>query len=123
MADINAFCHEKNALQKLDKNRVIIGGRFKMQIISIKEKKILNEIETSFLIWAICVIENKKIFICGGVSPYLLIFNSENYENLGKVENSHNGRIRGISPLNNGNIISGAEDNKTKIWKIIYMKS
>lgn len=37
--DINAFCCGKNALKKLDKDKVIVGGIDKLQIISIKEKK------------------------------------------------------------------------------------
>jgi WD40 repeat protein len=117
--NINAFCYGKNALQKLDKERVVVGGEDKIQILSIKEKKIIKEIDNGFLVWAICVIEEKKIFICGGVSNDISIINSENYEKINTIKNGHAKNIRGISLLNNGTIITGSEDNKTKIWKLI----
>lgn len=118
--NIQAYCHGKNAFQKLDKERVVVGGREKIQILSIKEKKIIKEIERDFLVWAICVIEEKKLFICGGVSENISIYNSDNYEIITSIKNFHNGNIRGISLLNNGKIISGSEDKKTKIWKLTY---
>ena len=116
--DINAFCCGKNALKKLDKDKVIVGGIDKLQIISIKEKKIIKEIDSPFLVWAICVMENKKSFICGGVSLDMAIYSLENYENLGVVKKCHNGYIRGISLLNGEKIISGSEDKITNIYKI-----
>ena len=119
---ISAYCHGENALQKIDNERVVVGGVAKIQIISIKEKKIIKEIETDFLVWAICVIKKRKIFICGGVSNDIAIFNSDTYDKITTIQNSHNGNIRGISLLNNGNIISGSEDTKTKIWEFIYQK-
>ena len=122
IAKIDTYCHGKNALQKIDKERIVIGGKSKIQIISIKEKKIIKEIETDFLVWAICVIKKRKIFICGGVSNDIAIFNSDNYDKIKTVQNSHNRNIRGISLLNNGNIISGSEDKKTKIWEFISKK-
>ena len=120
IVEINAFCHGKNALKRLDTDRIIVGGRFLLQIISLSQKKIINEIESPFLVWAICVIQSKNIFICGGVSNDMAIYNINNYEILGIVGNSHNGRLRGISLLNDGKIISGSEDKTTKIWEIIY---
>ena len=42
IAVINAFCLGKNAFQKLDKERIVVGGREKILILSIKEKKIIN---------------------------------------------------------------------------------
>ena len=44
IAKIYAYCHGKNALQKIDKERVIVGGRYKIKIISIKEKKLLKKL-------------------------------------------------------------------------------
>ena len=119
ISQIDVVCHGKNALQKLDANRVVFGVRFEIKIISIKEKRVSKKIKSAFLVWAICVIENKQLFICGGVSNDLEIFSSINYENLGLIKNCHNGNLRGISLLNNGKIITGSEDKKTKIWKII----
>ena len=46
--DINAFSCGKNALKKLDKDKVIVGGIDKLQIISIKEKKLLKKLILHF---------------------------------------------------------------------------
>ena len=116
---ISAVCHGKNALKRLDKDRVVFGGHFEIQIVSLKEKQKIKEIQLPFLVWAICVIENKKVFICGGCSNNIAIFSMDNYDNSRIIENCHNGKIRGISLLNNGKIISGSEDKRTKIGKII----
>lgn len=122
IANINAYCYGKNAFQKLDKERIIFGGVRNIQILSLKEKKIIKEIKTDFLIWAICVIEEKKIFICGGVSQDITIYNSENYKNIRTIKNAHKKYIRGISLLNNGQIITGSEDNTTKFWALYDSK-
>lgn len=115
---INARCFGKNAFQKLDEERIVVGGGQKIQIISVKEKKIIKEIESEFLVWAICVISAKKLFICGGVSKDIAMFNSDNYEIVNTIKNSHDGNIRGISLINDELIITGSEDKSTKIWEI-----
>ena len=114
---VNAFCYGKNALRKIDNERFVVGGSEKIQILSIKKKEIIKEIESDFLVWAICIIKDRKLFLCGGVSNNIMIFNSDNYDkNL--IINCHNDNIRSISLLNDGKIITGSEDNKTKIWEI-----
>ena len=83
---IEAYCYGKNALQRIDDKRIVVGSRQYIQIISIEEKKIIKEIKNHFLVWAICVIREKKIFLCGGTSPDITLINSDNYEkiNFGK---------------------------------------
>ena len=115
---INTYCFGKNAFQKIDKERIVVGGKEKIQIISKTQKKIIKEIERDFLVWAICVIEEKKIFICGGVSSDIAIYNSDNYENIRVIKDTHKKNIRGISLLNDKQIISGSEDNTMKIWTL-----
>ena len=119
IAKIEAYCYGKNALQKLDNKRIVVGGRKCIQIISIEEKKVIKEIKNHFLVWAICVISKKKIFLCGGVSPDITIINSENYEKVNFIK-CHSKNIRGMSLLKSGKIISGSEDNSTKIWELRY---
>lgn len=117
---IEAFCHGKNAFQILDKNRTVVGGRDNIQIISIEDKKIIKQIKTEFLVWAISVVENKNLFICGGVSNDISIYSTQTYDNLGIFKECHEGRIRGIYLLKNGKIMTGSEDKKTKIWEILF---
>ena len=116
---IEAYCHGKNSLQKIDDKRIVVGVKKFIQIISIEEKKIIKEIKNDFLVWAICVIREKKIFLCGGTSPDITLINSDSYEKI-KFINCHSQYIRGISLLKNGKIISGSEDNSTKIWELEY---
>ena len=116
---IEAYCYGKNSLQKIDDKRIVVGGRENIQIISIEEKKIIKEIESSFLVWAICVITEKKLFLCGGTSPDITLINSDNYEKINFI-NCHSKFIREISLLKSGKIISGSEDNSHKIWELTY---
>ena len=116
---IEAYCYGKNALQKIDGIRIVVGGREYIQIISIEEKKIIKEIENHFLVWAICVIREKKIFLCGGTSPDITLINSDNYEKIHFI-NYHKIYIRGISLLKNGKIITGSTDNSNKIWELTF---
>ena len=114
---IEAYCDGKNALQKIDDKRIVVGGRYYIQIISIEEKKIIKEIKNHFLVWAICVIKEKKIFLCGGTSPDITLINSDNYEKINFI-NCHKVYIRGISLLKSGKIITGSTDNSSKIWEL-----
>jgi len=57
--------------------------------------------------------------LCGGTSPVITLINSDNYEKIDFI-NCHSKYIREISLLKNGKIISGSEDNSTKIWELTY---
>ena len=58
------FCGCWNALCRIDKDRIIIGGNEDgMKIISIKEKKIIELLENNFTCWAICFIPNINIIL------------------------------------------------------------
>ena len=114
------FCGCWNALCRIDKDRIIIGGNEDgMKIISIKEKKIIESLENNFTCWAICFIPNMNIILYGGMVNDLYICRSDNYELIQQIKNAHNGNIRGINQLKNGLIASVSEDFKIKIWKII----
>ena len=118
----NIFCGCWNALCRLDKDRIIIGGNdneYGMTIISIKEKKIINSVENNFTCWAICFIPNMNIILYGGINNNLFVCRSDNYELIQEIQNAHDGNIRGITQLKNGLIASCSEDCKIKVWKII----
>ncbi len=118
----NIFCGCWNALCRLDKDRIIIGGNdneYGITIISIKEKKIINSVENNFTCWAICFIPNMNIILYGGINNNLFVCRSDNYELIQEIQNAHDGNIRGITQLKNGLIASCSEDCKIKVWKII----
>ena len=117
--EIFSYCLGKNALKQIDDDKIICGGKGKIQIISLNEKNIIKEINVQIIIWAVCVVHDKKIVICGGVSNDLIIFEYEKYEIIKQIKNAHLDFIRGISLLKNGNIVSNSEDFTIIEWELI----
>ena len=111
------YCENNNSLKRLDNDRIIIGGDDKkiINIISINERKIIKNIGNDFICWGICVIEDKGIFLIGGQSKVIKIYNSNNYECIKIFKDVHNNFIFGIKELTNENIISYG-DKMINIW-------
>ena len=89
-----------------------------MKIISVNEINIIFEIYNGFKCWAICVIENKGIFLVAGVSKMIKIYRSDNYECINNVKNAHEFSIIGIIQLNDCSIVSYGENNILKVWSL-----
>ena len=107
------------SISRIDKNRIIIGGNddMKIKIISIFNYKTIIDINNDFICWAILSIKNKEIFLVGGKSNIIKIYNSNNYECIQSINDAHSqGNIKGFNKLNNGNIISFSTDKTIKIW-------
>ena len=117
--EIFSYCIGKNSLKQIDDDKFICGGKGKIQIISLNKKNIIKEIDCQIIIWAVCVIPDKKIVICGGVSNDLIIFEYEKYEIINQIKNAHLDYIRGVSLLTNGNVVTNSEDFSIIEWKII----
>ena len=115
--NLESYCLGKNSLKRLDEDKIIVGGKGLIQIISMKEKRIIKEIDSEFICWTICIIKDRNICLCGGTSCNILIFNINTYEKILEVKNCHDNYIRSINLLYNGNFISGSEDKKIKVWK------
>ena len=115
-----ASCNINNALQKIDNDRIIVGGGFDgiIKIISISEKKIQKEINNVFECDGICVIEDKQLFIIGGWSYDIKIYNSNNYLCIQIIKNAHSHYINGIIELKNKIIVSYGYDKMIKMWKL-----
>jgi len=114
------ICGCANTLAKINNDKIIIGGGRDclMSIISISEKKIIKQIKNEFWVLGICVIENKEIFLVGGVSKDIRIYRTDNFEFVQTIKNAHEQYIVGITQLNNGLIISYSYDHHIKIWDI-----
>ena len=55
-------CNFWNSLKRIDEDRIILGGlNLLMNIISIKERKIIRKIKNEFQTWGILTIQKKKI--------------------------------------------------------------
>ena len=117
---LNSKCGSWDSLQRLDNNRIITGGCNDsiMKIISIQNKEIIKDVNNSFICWAICVFENKGIFLTGGMSEKINIFRIDNYELINTIYNCHNEPICGITLTKNSKIISYSQDQMLKIWEL-----
>ena len=112
------YCLGRNALCLFDDNKIIIGGKedYIMKIVSLKEKKIIKEINNFFICWTICIIKDKNVFLTGGKSQNINIFKYNNYELVQIIKYCHDDNINGIIELKDKSIISYSIDKKINIW-------
>ena len=116
-----AECHCWNAIEKIDNDRIILGGTDGlMKVISLNDKKIIKEINNNFNCNCICKIKNKNIFLVGGYSENnnINIYNSNNYQFINFITNAHFDIIIGFLELDNGNILSYSQDKNIQCWLI-----
>ena len=77
----DTFSGWNNALERIGDDKIIVQEiSFNLKIISISEKKIINEIKFDFQCIGIKSIESKGIFLIGGNSKDIKIYRSDNYE-------------------------------------------
>ena len=113
------YCECRNALNRMDEDKVIVGGKDKcsLKIISISQQNIIHTILIPFQCLGIRTIYDKGVFFVGGYGKDLLIFRCDNYEMIQKVVNAHNQYIEGITELSNGFIATHGWDFNIKIWQ------
>ena len=111
-------CSSWNSLSRIDNDKIIIGQGKLLKIISLNEKRITKEINLIFDCIGICIIKEKKIFLIGGKSRNIMIYNYENYEYIQTIKNVHEDYIIGFIELKNSSIISFSKDNTLKIWSL-----
>ncbi len=114
----DSICRGNNALKRIDKDRIIVGGDNDgiIKIISINEKKIIKNINNDFKCYGICIIENKGIFLIGGVSKQLKIYKIDNYVCIQIIKEAHKDYISGIIELNEETFATYEDDKTIKIW-------
>ena len=112
------FCGWNEGLCKLDEDRIIVNGKKgnSLKIISISNKVIIKEINNPFQSLCIKIIENKGIFIVGGLSKDIRIYRQDNYECIQTIQNAHENNILGFIGLKDKTIASFSDDKKIKIW-------
>ena len=112
----NINCGYKNALKRIDENKIILGGKF-LTIFSIDEKKNILKIKLPFTCIGMEIIKNKNLILIGGGSEDILIYEMENYEYIQIIKKAHDDNIDGFIQKNNNRIISYSNDGKIKLWK------
>jgi len=113
----NAECYNNNALNKIDDDKIIIGGGYNniIKVISIFEKKIIKEINNGFICYGILIDEIMKLILIGGNCNKIKIYKSDNYECV-KIINIYDNWINGIIKLENGLIVTYGGDKKMTFW-------
>jgi len=113
----NAPCFYNHSLKRFDEDRIIVGGENKIVIISLKEKKIIKEIENEWESFGILPLKKYNVFLTCGFRN-IVIFSSDDYNILQIEENAHNDIITNLEELSES-IISHSEDKSVKIWKYV----
>ncbi len=118
----DTYCHGKNTLNRLDKDRFIIGGRKdgNIKVISVEKRDVVKDIDNGFQCFCICVTRDKKNFLIGGQQKTIIkVYSCSDYEFKYSVEDVHHDYVRGIINLNDGSIASYSDDKTIQIYKLI----
>ena len=112
------WCGSHCGLCRLDEDKIIVQGKTidYLNVISIKNKKIIKKITNLFTCWVIILLEDKGIFLVGGESKNIKIFRRDNYDCIQIINNAHNNYISCFLQLKNDSIVSYSYDNTIKIW-------
>lgn len=87
-------------------------------MISIIQKKIIQEIYDNILCNAIIKIKNRNFILIGGQNKNkkINIYDSINFQLVNYIDNSHFDDIIGFLQLDNSFILSFSSDKTIKIW-------
>ena len=112
-------CFCSNGLIRVNDDNIITNYKdFNyLCVISIISKKIIKKINVFFQCYGLELIEDKGIFLVGGVSNMIRVYRKDNFECIQIIKNAHNDKIIGFVELNNGDIASYSADKTIKIWK------
>ena len=86
-----------------------------LKVITLLNLNIIKEINNPFQCNGITLIEDKRIFIIGGVSKDIRIYRNDNYECIQTIQNAHDDNIRGFIELKDGSIASFSSEKRIKI--------
>ena len=117
---VNVKCNWWNSIERIEKDKVIIGSlnEENLYIISISKKEIIKEINNHFIVYCILNIEDKGIFLVGGIKDIIHIYSKDNYQLLIKFNPNQYNNIYGLTRF--GNRIISFSGNNYKIWKLEY---
>ncbi len=108
----------KNAVCKLDEDKIIVGGYFyNMKIFSLNKKKIIKEIDNGFRCLCICALNDKGVFLTGGLIPNVKIYRISDFKCIQILKGAHNHSIQGFQIFSNDILASYSYDGIVKFWK------
>ena len=119
----NVYCCLYDGLNRIDKDRIICGGKKEVpitKIISISQKKIIHEIDNNGIeSYANITIKNKGIFLTGNNKSIINVYRWDNYEKLFSF-GANQGIINSITLLNDGTICVSSNNDGIKIYSFEY---
>ena len=119
----NVYCCLYDGLNRIDKDRIICGGKKEVpitKIISISQKKIIHEIDNNGIeSYANITIKNKGIFLTGNNKSIINVYRWDNYEKLFSFD-ANQGIINSITLLNDGTICVSSNNDGIKIYSFEY---
>ena len=113
----NIKCNCWNAINKFNDDSIIIGGKT-LNIISLSQEKIIKSINIPFCCYGTYIFEEKGIFLIGGESNDIIIYNYNTFEYIKTIKDAHYRNIVGFCKINNDLISTFSFDNTIKFWKI-----
>ena len=117
---VNVKCPWWNSIERIEKDKVIIGGlnETNLYIINISKKEIVKEIDNKFFVNCILNIDDKGIFMVGGNNNNIHIYRKDNFELLKIFNPNHYKNIYGLMQYNKNKIITFSSGTDYKIWKL-----
>ncbi len=112
-------CRIWNSIIKINEDKVMIAGEKFLKIISFVNLNVIKQINIPFNCYSIGFLEKEKIFLIGGISQDIILYNSDTLEYIQTFKNVHEKEISGFMTLKNGLIISYSYDETFKIWSLI----
>ena len=113
-------CWHKNAIIKLDNDKILLGGDFFkciLKVFSLSQMKIISEIKNDFQCYSLFQLNHLNYFLCGGGNDNINIYNTKNYKFVEKVKGAHNDIIYGFFEIKDNNYFgSFSKDGTIKIW-------
>ena len=115
-----AICTWHQAFKKFDEDNIILGGFYDgvMNIISISKMEIILKISNNFAVWGIIFFDNKGIFLVGGMSNDIQIYNTYQFKCINHLVNINDYSINGFLELINGKFLTYDEGGNIKIWEL-----
>lgn len=113
----DATCYNPKSIDRINKDKIIIGGLNDLNVISILERKIIKNIQTMNRFNEIKSFEDKGFILVSEWSPKINVFNIKTIQLIRIIDYGHVDNVIGFVKINNDLILSYSKDNTVILWK------
>ena len=113
----DATCYNPKSIDRINKDKIIIGGLYNLNVISILERKIIKNIQTMNRFNEIKSFEDKGFILVSEWSPKINVFNIKTIQLIRIIDYGHVDNVIGFVKINNDLILSYSKDNTVILWK------